>query len=309
MKARFMMSLPGPAEFLRAVSEDLLGGNCVMVALPAGLSGDLFRACVTRAVRANSSGTGDRLENALPASVVSELVGSRASTRRLVYLDALSSGESVAKDWDWYVGPHGRARMLDYIQTRVCVVIRESAVIRRRVEKHFRQRFWCDYVSNLDSMTVAFEHMRQLNYSDEYKALKVSLVGSLCGPDLLAAEQYSEYSLRQLVNVDEHSRESIWSGQVSALFPLVNRERIRLLRRYPRFWRLNGNESLLDLEIDKMNEQAGDRKSLDPRDRKQIRWLLRVRNALAHMDCIPWADLVRSPIFEFSQRHDADVVR
>lgn len=301
------MTLAGPAAFFRVVSEDLLEGNCVMAGLPVGFPSDLVRACVARAIRARSSATCDQLQNASPSSLVSQLVGRRASTRSSVYLDALACGESVADDWNTYVGPQGQARMLDKIQTRVCVVLLERLVVPDCVEKHFRQRRWHDYVTTLDSITLAFEQIRQVNQSEEYKELKVSLVGALCGPNLLAAERYSQYSLRQLVDVGEHPRDAIWSGQVSALFPLVNRERIKLLHRYPKFWRLNGSESLSDLELTEMVKQA--RGHINRRDWKRIHWLKGVRDRLAHMDCIPWAVLEASPVFEFCRTRDADYVR
>ena len=297
MTWRFLMGLPGPSEFFRAVAEDLLERNCVVVGLPIGFSDGLVRQCFGRATQAASSGTCDLLEDRPASSLVSEVVCRRDTGNGLLYIDARSSGESVARDWNAFV--RRQARMLDHLPTRVCVVLRESLAGGCRVEKHFRQQLWRDYVTDLDARALTLDYIRQTDHSDEYKASKVSLVGTLCGPDLLKAEQYRQYPLRHLVNVDRYSRHAIWSGQVSALFPLVDCERVRLLRRYHRFWQPKLGDSFLDLEIGDMKRQAAGRSVLARRDYRQICWLKDVRDRLAHMQCVPWAELVSSPIIKF----------
>ena len=297
MTCRFLMALAGSADFFRAVSADLLGRNCVVVGLPIGFSGDLVHDCISRATRSASSATCGQLWRAPASSLVSEVVGCRDSTHELVFMDALSSGESVARDWNSFVRKEGR--MLDHLQTRVCVALEESLACGCRVEKHFRQQLWCDYVTSLDSMALTLDHIRQTDYSDEYKTLKVSLVGTLCGSDLFKAEQYKDYPLRELVDVDKYSRHAIWSGQVSALFPLVDCERMKLLRRYRKFWVPKVGGSYLDLEIGEMRRQAAGRYALSGRDFRQVCWLKDVRDRLAHLECISWAELVRSPVIRF----------
>lgn len=299
MKAKHLMALPGPAEFFRAVADDLVGKNCVLVGLPDGFREDAVRACFGRAIRTASSSTRYPLENAPPDSFVSEIVGCHSSTRGVVYIDARSSGAAVARDWNGYVG--SEARMVDNVRTRVCVVVTEAEAERCRVEKHFRRQLWSNYVTALDSKVLAMERARPLGASDEHKALKVSLVGALCGSDLLMAERYSEYSLRTLVMSDKHSQRLVWSGQVSVLFPLIDRECIRILRDYHDFWRSRPDGAPLEIKDmqDQWNShQAGD-KSVFWDIYDQIEWLKYARDQLAHMHCIPWERLVVSPVMNF----------
>ena len=292
-----LMSLPGPAEFFRTISQDLLGHNCVVVGLPAYFSGDLMRSCFGQAIRPAGSAEYDPLRDAPRSSLVSEIICVPCPTQSLFYIDARASGEAVVADWNTYVGREGR--MLDKIPTTVCVLLRDVLARRCRDEKHFRRRLWCDYVTGLDSRVLAMDHVRQLDFSPEHVALKISLVEALCGTDLSLAEQYSGYSLRQLMNADDFSSHAIWSAQVSILFPLVDRERRRLLGRYDRLWRPPPGKSLLDLDISEVHKQAKGRKSIKRVDWLQIDWLFYVRNELAHIKCVPWEKLVESPIFKF----------
>lgn len=293
-----LMGLPGPAEFFRAVSEDLRGRNCIVVGVPLQFSGDLMWECFGHVIRSATSAECEVVKRSSGVSSVSEVIGSAGPTCRSFYIDARDSGDAVATDWNRYVNREGR--MLDYVGTTVCVVLGESLARRCRIEKHFRRILWCDYVTDLDSRALAMEHVRQLDYSREHIALKISLVGALCGEDLALAERYSACSLKELVNADEYCRYAIWSGQVSVLFPLVELERRRLLRRYDRLWRLPpGIESLSDLDIGEMKRQAKGKKSISRVDYLQIMWLHDVRNDLAHTDCISWRKLMSSPVFVF----------
>ena len=256
-----------------------------------------MRSCFGQAIRSAGSGEYDSLRDAPRSSFVSDIICAPCPTQSLFYIDARVSGEAVVADWNTYVGREGR--MLDNIPTTVCVLLREVLAKRCRDEKHFKRRLWCDYVTGLDSRALAMDHVRQLDFSPEHVALKISLVEALCGTDLSLAEQYSGYSLRQLVNADDFSSHAIWSGQVSILFPLIDRERRRLLGCYDRLWRPPLGKSLLDLDIAEMHRQAKGRTSIRRVDGLQIVWLLDVRNDLAHIKCIPWEQLVASPIFRF----------
>ena len=299
MKIRLLMSLPGPAEFFRAVAEDLAGRNCVVVGFPSGFPKDAVQSCFGRAIRTDGSSARDQLESAPPDSLVSEVVGRRSSTRSVLYIDARSSAEAVLNDWNMYVAK--QARMVDKVQTRVCVVLPELEAYRCFEEKRFRRRLWSDFVTVLDSKVLALDRIRQLASSDEHKALKVSLVGALCGSDLLKAERYAEYSLRELVTSDADPECSVWSGQVSVLFPLIDGERISLLRDYDEFWQPNPDGSPLELKHmqDQWNSHNAGHKLVfwDVYDR--IEWLKYARDQLAHLKCIPWERLVLSPVMSF----------
>lgn len=301
MKARSLMVLPGPAAFFRAVSEDLVGMNCVVVGLPVGFPVDTVRTCFDRAIRVACSSAGDLLKSASPDSVVSGIVGCRSSSRSVVYIDARSSGSSVLEDWNGFVS--SEARMVDNVRTRVCVVLGEEDARVCREEKRFRRQLWSDYVTRLDSRVLAMERIRHLDVSDEHKALKVSLVGALCGSDLLMAERYSEYSLRRLVKGDVDAERLVWSGQVSVLFPLIEGQRIRLLHDYDDFWQPRSDGSLLELRFmkDQWNWQSAGHKSTFWKVYNQIEWLKYARDRLAHMECIPWERLVGSPVMDFDE--------
>ena len=302
-----LMSLPGPAELCRVVIQDLLEQNCVVVGVPKELPSHLVEEYFVRAIQDAGLGACDllrnRMQNSNPYdSFMTKIVKLADSTERVVWADARDIDVWVSRDWNEYlVGTMGS---LDRVP-RICIVLRDDVAGSCRKEKHFRRRLWHDYVTDIDSRVVALDHVRRFAYTNEYIALKIALVASLSGANLFMAEEFADLPLRRLVDDRVYSRYKVWSAQVAALLPLVDRERMSLLDRYEAKWRLPHDRgdgaiirSISDLEISDLWIQA---KTLEicGIDQSHIRWLRDIRNCLAHMKVVSWKKLRASPVLRF----------
>ena len=171
----------------------------------------------------------------------------------------------------------------------------------REEEKRLRRRLWRDFVTPLDSRALVERISRRAGHQPPHIALKSAVIAEIAGTDLTLADRLSRDPLGRILHTSEQTREQIWAAQISVLFPLVERERQRLLHAHQSLWRLpharkDGTEIryLYDLEIGDMAAQAQPGGPLEF-ERQRLGWLRRVRNALAHNEVVPWSTLT-SPI-------------
>ena len=293
--------LPGPADLLNAVMDDLISRNSVFVGLPESVSGTMFAVevaeLVTRrrlsrweSIRSSEAGT------AVPSELVSRRLNRRTVKEYILWVDA-TDAESVAAAWADYALSLSGARE----SPRLCIGMAATRAAMCREDRGLRRRVWCDFVSAADSRVLAERSSRRRGDGLLHAALKSALVAELAGADLAAAEQLSRSPLRCMVDTHRHPAELIWAAQVSILFPVVERERRRLLESYRSFWNLphtrkDGTNVLNpeDLQIGDMVYQAQRVKALAG-EQPRLNWLRRVRNALAHGEAVPWPILV-SPV-------------
>ena len=112
------------------------------------------------------------------------------------------------------------------------------------------------------------------------------------------AARLAEEPLGRILASDEHPAEQVWTAQLSVLFPIVERERRRLIDAYWESWRVphcrpDGTRILEPekLEIGDMAAQSQWVGALRS-ERRRLDWLRRVRNALAHGEVVPWDTLI-----------------
>ena len=154
-----------------------------------------------------------------------------------------------------------------------------------------------DFVTSLDARAIIERFGRRAGHRTANIALRSALVAEVAGTDLALAEKLSLYPLKHFLEAGGHPREHIWAAQVAVLFPLVERERQRLLKAHRNLWRVphcrkNGTHvrRIEDLEIGDMANQVWSHGLLGV-DHERLNWLRRVRNHLAHNEVVPWATL------------------
>ena len=97
-----------------------------------------------------------------------------------------------------------------------------------------------------------------------------------------------------LANRKEALSQRVWNGQVAALFPLIERHRRSILKRYSRFltvpWMTGFGKTITEIEDLELNHIAD---QLRPQSRGVLRdiyefvsWLRDVRNDIAHLSCV-----------------------
>lgn len=291
--------LPGPADFLGAIIGDLMAGNSVILSVPCDVPSALLSLEVARRIRgrrlwewksfSGTKGDGQDLEDF-------EMWRSSSSDvdQVVVWVDA-------RKD-DWLAEVWGN-RLIDGVGSRdslprICLAMNLDAVKKFHEEKGLRIRRWARYVSDLDSRVLVARRERKTEASREYVSLKSALVGEIAGSELSVTEELVHLSIEDLLDVERFSVERIWAAQISVLFPLLDRERRRILEKYREYWRVPfqsraGREirNYVDLEIADMADQAKGMRGMR-REIRNLYWLRRVRNALAHMKVVPWSTLV-----------------
>lgn len=289
--------LPGPADLLEAIGEDLRDRSSVIVGLPEELPGSKFAVELADLVKRHGLGRwhavrSDEARERPPSVPVTRWRNSDGVEGVVLWVDATGADEAANKwtDYAWQsVGMDGLPRM--------CIAMRSICADSCQEEKRLRRRIWGDFVTALDGRVLAERHSRGREKTPEYTALKSALIAELAHCDLSIAERLLKEPLEKIIKAGGHPPERIWAAQVSVLFPIIERERRRLLKEYRQFWKLphtrkDGTrvECLGKLSIGDMEFQAPEITALAS-ERQRLVWLRRVRNALAHSETIPWATL------------------
>lgn len=287
--------LPGPADLLAVIGEDLSGGS-VLLGLPEELPGSLFAIEVAELTVRSGFGRWETVraeESCEPRAYVDQWLNAGAAEEFVLWVDA--TGQiSAAQTWVDYVrrsaGATGTPRMciaMDMAYAKVCPE-----------EKGLRRRVWSDFVTSSDSRALVERACRRSGKSRMHTALKSALVAELADGDLSLAEQLSGQRLGGIFDSPKHSPDRKWAAQVAVLFPIVESERQHLRDTHRDLWNLpytreDGKriERLEELEIGDMARQVREIPALAA-ERERLDWLRRVRNALAHSEVVPWATLI-----------------
>lgn len=290
--------LPGPADFLDAIVEDLTDRSSVLVGLPNEAPVPVVGLEIADAIKLKGLGRWETVRSTevsvtTPLEFIARRFDGRDAEGFVLWIDAMN-GDAVATAWADY------ARRFAGIEKtpRICIAMSAACAEACMEEKGLRRRLWRDFVTASDARVLVERLGRRFGRSPEHIALKSALIAELAGPDLACAERLAREPLRRILAVRNHPPECIWAAQVSVLFPLVERERRRLLDVYRGLWRMphlrdDGKEiqHLEDLEIGDMAAQAWQVRALEI-ERRRLDWLRRVRNALAHNEIVPWGTLV-----------------
>ena len=301
--------LPGPAGFCHTLIEDLTQGLAVVVGIPSDvpalvLSRHLAELVKRRNVARLVVATERKLARLHPRAFIDRSCRSGNYDGIVVLVD-MRHNQDQERAWREFVVEITKTDIV----MRICLVVNEKAIRDYSDEKHLRVRCWSKFVGLTDSRVLFEERSRAQDVSREYIALKGALIERIAGSNLSVAHQLSRQTLRDLLTNSNYSSSKIWSAEISVLFPLIDRERRRILEKYRRVWQLpyqsktgNGRFHLYDLEVSDMVDQAENMRVLS-REKACLKWLRRVRNLLAHMRVVRWETLVNVPakrLFDFS---------
>ena len=294
--------MPGPADFLESIVEDMTDRIAVLAGLPDGIPEADFAVEIAEAVQRRGLGRWEAVRCAescktTPSESISRRFNGADAGSFVLWVDATNGG-STATAW----ADHARLYAEFEESPRICIAMNTACAETCREDKRLRQRLWRDFVTASDSRVLVERLGRRCGRHPEHIALKSALIAELAGSDLSLAERLAAERLGQILISGNHPPERIWSAQVGVLFPIVERERRRLLDVHRDLWRLphtreDGKEIQCpeDLEIGDMAFQAKEwGRALKP-EWLRLNWLHRIRNALAHNEIVLWGTLI-SPI-------------
>ena len=231
-----------------------------------------------------------------PSDLVARRLNGREAGECIFWVDA-TGADSSAVAWADYA----RSSAGNPDSPRFCIGMSVACATACAEDKGLRRRAWRDFVTVADSRVLAERAGRYRGSGPLHIALKGALVAELAGDDLAAADRLSRDPLSRIVDAKEYAGERIWAAQVSVMFPVLERERRYLLGAYRSLWQLphtrkDGREvqSLEKLEIGDMVHQAQHIRALKS-ELPRLRWIHRVRNALAHGEPVTWGTLM-SPV-------------
>lgn len=293
--------LPGPADFLETIVEDLTDRSSVLVGLPDEAPSTAVALEIADAIKRNGLGRWETVPSkevdiTSPLAFIARRCDGRDAEGFVLWIDAMN-GDAAATAWADYT----RRFALIQKTPRICIAMGAACAEKCSEDKGLRRRLWQDFVTASDARVLMERLGRRFGHSQEHIALKSALIAELAGPDLAFAERLAEEPIGRILTARDHPPERIWAAQVSVLFPLVERERRRLLDVHRNLWRMphlredgQAIQRLEDMEIGDMAAQAWHVRALET-ERRRLDWLRRVRNALAHNEIVPWGTLV-SPI-------------
>ena len=293
--------LPGPADLLDTVLEDLADRIAVLAGLPDDFPSGAFTEEVSDLVKHRGLGRWESVRSSearirAPADTLARRLQSSNASGSVLWVDTMG-GDATARAW----ADHARrlAELPD--MPRLCIMMDAASAEACDEDKRLRRRLWREFVTPLDTRALVERIGRRSGHSRTHSMLRSTVIAELAGADLALAERLSHDPLREVMQANEHTRERIWRAQVSVLLPLVESERRRLLDAYRTLWRLphlrkDGRKIVFleDLEVGDMATQAR-LIGVPELELKRLRWLLRVRNALAHNKAVTW-DTLTSPI-------------
>ena len=293
--------LPGPADFLDTITEDLGDRTTVLVGLPDEIPGGALAEEVADLVMHRGLGRWEPIRasearSVAPIDSVARRFNGGNARGSVLWVDITGDGESPGT-WPDYARRQAESPHLP----RLCIVMNSACAESCPEDKRLRRRLWRDFVTPLDARALVERLGRRFGYRTAHLALRSAVVSELVGTDLGFAEQLSRVPLGRILQARGSPRDRIWAAQISVLFPLVERERQRLLDTYRTIWRVpytrqDGTQirCVNDLEVGDMAAQARAVGSLEG-ERQRLGWLRRVRNALAHNEVVPWSTLT-SPV-------------
>lgn len=290
--------LPGPSRLLHVVVADIVAGYTVVLGLPPDLPKSMFSVDMSerthgRGLRRLSVFRDHDVQQVRPQHLYLEKLV-RLRERDIPMLMDLRS-TSIGQD-EWFEYLHAIQDFSDW--PRGVIVFEGDRVLNIAERKGLRYRVWCDFVSRLDCSVLLARTEEDSGLTPDCYALKDALVGELAGADIGIAQRLIDLPIRDLLDEGTYSSARIWAAQVSVLFPIIDRERRRILHKYSQHWIIPYRASdtrivgrVIDLEIRDMIDQA-ERNVIMRSELRLLRWLRRVRNLIAHMKIVNWGTLV-----------------
>ena len=298
---RAWAQLPGPADYLDTILEDLTERTVVIAGLPDAMPSSQFAVELADLVKSRRLGRWDAVRSAeaqalRPSDALQHRLRGDDPGASVLWIDVTAEGQA-ATTWVDHIRRCGESPDMP----RICVAMNATCAEACDEDKRLRRRLWRDFVTSLDARALVQRLGRRSGHRPAHIALGSALVAELAGAELMVAERLSREPLPRILETGDHPRERIWAAQVSVLLPLVERERLCLLDTHRSFWRVpftrkDGTKisCLNELEIGDLATQARVGGPLED-VRHRLGWLRRVRNDLAHNQVVPWATLI-SPI-------------
>lgn len=294
--------LPGPVDFLGTVLDDLADRISVLAGLPDETLCDTLAVEVADLVKHRGLGRwgvvrSTEARTRRPSDSMDRRVNGGNPAGPILWIDATGGG-AAATAWADYARDSVERPSIP----RLCIAMDVADAEACGEDKRLRRRLWQDFVTPLDARAIVERFGRRSGHRPANIALRSALVAELADTDLALAERLSRSPLREiLLKASDHPRERVWAAQVAVLFPIVERQRQRLLKRHEALWRVphtrpDGTQirRRRDLEIGDMAAQARSRGLLGV-DHAHLDWLRRVRNQLAHNEVVSWGTLT-SPV-------------
>lgn len=289
--------LPGPGDFLETVLGDLVDGTSVLAGLPDEMHGAAVAVEMADMVKHRRVGRWEAVRSRevrklLPSASIARRFSGGNAAGAVLWIDATGEDKAAIAWVD-----HARRSAELPSMPCLCIMMNEASAKACREDKRLRRRLWRDFVTALDARALVERLGRRSGDRAAHIVLRSAIVAELAGTDLAFAERLSRAPLHRILRSSEHPRERIWAAQVAVLFPLVERERQRLLNAHRALWRLphtRPDRTTIrcrnDLEIGDMAAQA--RNGPLRVEWERLNWLHRVRNLIAHNEVVPWATLV-----------------
>ncbi len=294
--------LPGPADWLAAIVEDLCDRSSVLAGLPGKMSGSLFAMELAELIKPHGIERwepvrSDEARKLTPSDSLARRSNGGNSEDFVLSVDATGDDDAALR---W--AKHVRTAAGIGKNPRVCVAMSVDCACECHEDTRMRRRVWRDFVTASDSRVLTERHIRRSAKGPAYAALKSAVVAELAGPDLPLAETLGREALHHLLDGNRHPPEQIWAAQVAILFPLIDRQRRHFLKQYKEYWRLPYTrvdgaeiETLMELEIGDLAVQARTIWRSNDDALHRLNWLRQVRNDLAHHKVVTWETLTSPP--------------
>ena len=289
--------LPGVADYIEGLISDLVEDSVVVAGLADYVANEAFADEVADLVARRHLGQWSVVKSAEAAGVqpISAIVRRRVKgaegDRLVLWVDTRT--ETAMGTWTDYMSK----AMRNSDCPRVLISTLESIAVARSASDRLRLRKWSSYVTKTDSRVLAERAGRRSGSSPFHTALKSAIVAELSCGNLREAEALVQDSLERLIGMEE-GQHGVWAAQVAVLLPLIEHERRKVLREYSRYWRLPHTRQdgktiscLRGLEVGDLAAQTESVHGVPSSTRRRIKWLSRVRNALAHTNVVPWGTL------------------
>ena len=287
--------MPGPAHFLDTILEDLADRTAVVAGVPSTFPVGMLAVELAEMVGQRRLGRWVAIRSSEATTIPpEEAIARRINDDEDPVMCVDTTGCGVATDcWTRQI----RLLAEEPQMPRVCIVVDASRALACAEDKRLRRRMWGDFVTALDSRALAQRYARRQGLSAAHTELHSAVIAELAREDLAYADQLARKPLGRILDDHQNSRDRVWAAQVAILFPVIERERQRLIRDHLNFWHLpytrpDGREigTLDELEIGDLAAQLR-RAGLD-KVRRRAEWLRRVRNDLAHNKTVAWSTLV-----------------
>ena len=220
-------------DFLETVLEDLADRVSVLVGLPdenlcAAVAVEIADLVKHRGLGRWVAVRSTKARKLRPSDSMARMFNGGNPAGSVLWIEATGGYEPVVA-WADYA-----RELVEMPNTpRLCIATDTAHAEACGEDKRLRRRLWRDFVTPLDARAIAERFGRRSGHRPANIVLRSALVGELAGTDLTSAERLSRYPLERILKANEHPRKRIWAAQVGVLFPVVERERRRLLKAHP----------------------------------------------------------------------------